>query len=857
MDDFEDKRRFEEAIKAGQSNLRAVKLLNNWCSHAEFIRSGGRGLIEAQTGLPIGHMGVQCKFVKQGSMLSWLLEDSVYGFYRDNCKNCKERASVGFPNIIEFVAPREKAAEKRKLVSREEERQRKQKQLIRQQERAILRQTLSLEETFVLDLLDELDQEQIAKDDPRLEQLANLAPEIFTRKVIEHLLATVLHEKLSYSTPVAKALLRTLLTPDEKLSVAVYLLSSNEDIPSAIDIILLNADKLARDDFIKILFRFVSMAIESPPGVSFGLGKQRRINTVPIQSLYQKRRNYFFTEVDVLIKSTSPGEIQFAIEIILATDSDELLLRHIKSIFAKLMRRRTLLPEERRDSSVLYYLRATATKCLDKFPEETDKVIQGYLADRDDIGRKEANRIYSSVFRHNYRKKSQMGKTQEIAFKRLLWAAVENPEDGMDDAGQFFRHSRDEFAELAVENFDDLIGAAATLSEKYEQLDKGKILEVKEDFLDNLNKSNKLIAIDVLQKALIEWAAIGAKFKGCEGIEDFLKLYRNLPEEQTKMRGNMIVHISKLLTGVDSLKIVLSDWYRALMDESTLVRARAVQAWGNVPSDLVKNFPDLFFEAYVVLLMDQYLMVHQNAVYSLRRRPFPEDKRSLVRSQLWNLICYYAQKDKQDDFVVDCVSVFSSLCLSDEERSGRIGLFLSNILLNLKGSALYHSINRLHYHFDNVPEFVKVALKAIQDEYTRNISIDDSVSVILRVPSNELQNCKEDIQKAFNALKPFRPQEFIEALVYVAALSKFGDNATANSNFKELLENIPIDDRHIQWRLQAALVTEAAGIEHTIGACEPYIALIEKWNSLLADLEKENAEQAKLRDFPPSFFFED
>lgn len=34
MDDFEDKKRFEEAIEAGQRNLRAVHLLSNWCSHS-------------------------------------------------------------------------------------------------------------------------------------------------------------------------------------------------------------------------------------------------------------------------------------------------------------------------------------------------------------------------------------------------------------------------------------------------------------------------------------------------------------------------------------------------------------------------------------------------------------------------------------------------------------------------------------------------------------------------------------------------------------------------------------------------------------------------------------------------------
>ncbi|ENG5526350.1 hypothetical protein ABUO58_004688, partial [Salmonella enterica subsp. enterica serovar Chester] len=198
-------------------------------------------MIEAETGLPIGHMGVQCKFVKQSSMLSWLLEDSVYSFYKQNCKHCNQRVPVGFPNILEFVGPREKSAEERNLARKEEERQRKQKQLNRQQERAVLRLSLTLEETFVLDLLDELDQEDIENNDPRLEQLANLAPETFTSKIIEHLLPAVLHEKLPYSMPAAKALIRTELSQAEKLAISVYLINNFEYCPPAIEAILLEA----------------------------------------------------------------------------------------------------------------------------------------------------------------------------------------------------------------------------------------------------------------------------------------------------------------------------------------------------------------------------------------------------------------------------------------------------------------------------------------------------------------------------------------------------------------------------------------------------------------------------------------
>ena len=124
------------------------------------------------------------------------------------------------------------------------------------------------------------------------------------------------------------------------------------------------------------------------------------------------------------------------------------------------------------------------------------------------------------------------------------------------------------------------------------------------------------------------------------------------------MRGNMITHISELLTGIESLQIVLADWYSALMDESALVRARAVEAWENVPYKLIQNFPNLFFEAFSILLTDQYVIVHKAAARILMRRSFPEDKRYLIRDKLLNLILHYAQNGKDGDFLVDCIEPY-------------------------------------------------------------------------------------------------------------------------------------------------------------------------------------------------------
>ena len=113
---------------------------------------------------------------------------------------------------------------------------------------------------------------------------------------------------------------------------------------------------------------------------------------------------------------------------------------------------------------------------------------------------------------------------------------------------------------------------------------------------------------------------------------------------------------------------------------------------------------------------------------------------------------------------------FSAFLLKKEK--GNSGSCLSGILFSLRGSTPYHAVDRLHYGFADVPGFTKVALKSIQDDYTRSISTDDCASAILRAPHNELQNCVDDIKKAFEALRPFRPEGFVEALLYAAGFDQ-------------------------------------------------------------------------------------
>ncbi|HCA5261138.1 TPA: hypothetical protein MW256_003330, partial [Acinetobacter baumannii] len=487
MEDFEAE--VESSIKDGQRNLRAKKLLSNWCHHAEFVQSGGIGMIAIHTGLPIGHMGVQCKYSKANSMYSWLLEDSIYDFYKNNCKNCEKRIPVGFPNILDFITPREKAVEERIRIRNEEIEVRRQEQAERRKERALLRFELSHNETFVLDQIDILDQDEIKQNDPRLEELANLAPEIFTRKIIDHLFCSIFSDHLPYSVPVARALLKASLTKEEKFAVAIFLLKNNRKDKLVIDTILSNKELLSISDFPIVLRHFASMAVKPPPSLHFSSRKEK-INRQPIQELFEIRKNNVEVEIDLLINDENPFKKEAAIKIILAIDCNELFLKYLRLIISNLMRRQLLLPSERKNSSVLYYFRETAIKSLEKIPHETDKVIQTYLADNNDVGKIEATKIYKAVLSTKYNKQSYIGDAQKIAFERLIWLAVNDSGDNMNEAIQFFHHYHNDFFQLAVDKFDDLIGAATILSQKYEKVDEECLIDVPNNFSNNIEKNN-------------------------------------------------------------------------------------------------------------------------------------------------------------------------------------------------------------------------------------------------------------------------------------------------------------------------------------------------------------------------------
>lgn len=121
---------WDDAVRMGVRNREWVELARRHCLNMEFVASGGRGMAEEATGLPIDMRQVRCPVALGGmaSNLPWVMTD----FYRENCVGCAVRRPTGeVPNLATAVeeadaaTAAEEAAEEADLARRRGEWQRR------------------------------------------------------------------------------------------------------------------------------------------------------------------------------------------------------------------------------------------------------------------------------------------------------------------------------------------------------------------------------------------------------------------------------------------------------------------------------------------------------------------------------------------------------------------------------------------------------------------------------------------------------------------------------------------------------------------------------------------------------------
>ncbi len=204
MQDYGD-RLLDESIRLGLANRETIELARRHCLHMTFVESGGRGMAEEATGLPINMRTIECPQARGGGMamnLEWVAVD----FYKEHCVGCEHRRPTGeVPNLASAVEGSAAAAAAKDVARRAAlERRREEWQRRRERRRTLLVGADNvmhgaLEDIGVLDAEpdSDFDLNTRAAALRRLDVLADRAPGTFTADVIELVLGLIEHERVS------------------------------------------------------------------------------------------------------------------------------------------------------------------------------------------------------------------------------------------------------------------------------------------------------------------------------------------------------------------------------------------------------------------------------------------------------------------------------------------------------------------------------------------------------------------------------------------------------------------------------------------------------------------------------------
>jgi hypothetical protein len=96
----------ERAVAIGERNSSTLELLRNWCAHIVVEKRGGGGLLEQQTGLPIGPRSLTCPHAAARGFIGSDLNFLALDFYDRNCAGCAKRK----PDLSILLQEREAAA---------------------------------------------------------------------------------------------------------------------------------------------------------------------------------------------------------------------------------------------------------------------------------------------------------------------------------------------------------------------------------------------------------------------------------------------------------------------------------------------------------------------------------------------------------------------------------------------------------------------------------------------------------------------------------------------------------------------------------------------------------------------------
>lgn len=841
----------QQAIEIGTKNKQTLELIRNWCAHISVKKMGGGGIVEQETGLPIGPRALECQHAAASGFAGHDLAGIAVDFYDRNCFDCKFRKPVSIPNISILVGERDQNRERQRLESELFEKASADRLAAREAERKRIRPDLDPVSVTTLDLISALDSKRATSTASTIIKTAKLAHDAFPRPIIDHLFSLA-DTRDSLLVDTALASLAELPVEESRLCrSALRALADHLALKTAAKIVKTlspYADEALIPGAVQAL-----ASLANPVPFPFGGGHRRDIDKEPLLALFQYHKSAVETGLRQLLESRTGYDVRTATRgIVVLNDVDPALVHSITDMLvAKLVRAKWLL--EGRSGEVeeaLTDVRAVVALAFLDRPTDTQAVFRAYLEGANAGGIAQVMSVYDDAL-HGLRfsredRKPEILEAHRLAFRELVVAATEDRrrEPG-DSTFGLFSGEPYELTPLTAEFVDLLLGSAAIIDGRLDATDEPNLVGTNP--LAGLERFTRRRHQADLQRVFVRWACVGAGQAGASAIQKVLGFLQRLPEKSDRLRPEIIGNFDALMKHPEGLKLCLPDFYAALVGPSQLVRSEAASALGKMRGATQKNLPNLVYEAFTALLSDTYLIVHQTAVRALERFEMPAEFDATVRSALVNLINYYTRTKSHEEFLITAIDLFAHRYVEKEDLKESIGDALLSIFMGLKPSVVAREFRYGRRIYMDNPHYYRLLFRLLNDDEAMSLYHEDLIEVLYKIPSEVVHRERAELLTLGIKLA----SRYRQAIgVFIETLSLAGAWREAATFARSLHSAIPDTTHNKPWRLHAELFVVACGFEFAISAGDQagLESLAKQWRSTISDIERDSEENKERRD---------
>lgn len=746
-------RDYLRTVEVGRRNQEVKVLIQNWCGHARIEKFGGTGMIEATTGFPIGHHSMACDHASAGGSATWHLEDAALEFYDRNCVTCKVRQPLRLPNLVELVRRRDQQVAARVADQERQAKKLREEYDARQAARTALHSNSTVPVASLIEDLQLLDQTRTEAASKKIIATARLAPEVFNADIVEHLFSLIEADE-SWATETALSCLQMLSVDEKRLvACAMHCLALGRSVKTSAEILLTHLDLIVVSQVQSAVKGLCFLA--APPRNDFDYSEPEK-RPEALRALAYRFPVPVEKALDILIASSSDTDIKVAARAIpLIYSGVAFPLGLVRRLAAKLTRVDSLVDSDR-DSEidkVAHELGRALVYAILADDQRVDTLLASYYQGASSAGEARIVRVYSSLLRLPNNRFESVDTISDFrpygtALRRLLQLASTTQNlDVIQHIHEAFRHFPEQLSHVACEHMDSLMGTAALVDQALADFISLPVApEEANNFLEQLERGNHRQRLASLRDAILEWVSSAAAANPAAAAK-FIGFVASDVQWPEQFRSALIKALPPLMNTAVSTNAVLPFLYGAMVGESALVRMAAARALQELRSLRVSDLPSLVHDAFLLLLSDPIIGVHQSAVEALERISLPEEYENRITDRLMAIFAAYAHETgEHDEFVVTCIEMLVSRLHEEASFSVKWARIFVAILMKVDDMTLLrHGRIWMLKRLVNIEGFPDLLLKLLRSA-ERNEHYDDHLVTLLRELSKDnLLNMRESL----------------------------------------------------------------------------------------------------------------